>query len=95
MSKGRNLALSADVVEYARAELLAYRRNEPLTCAVLKFNNRPYVVLHTNNGVVAMDEDGVCWATQILDGLIAYDDPPPLEVGSGHRRIGKLERTHA
>lgn len=84
--------LSNDVIEYARAELQAWRHNEPLTCAILKFNNRPYVVLHTSSGVVAMDEEGVCWATQILDGLIAFNDPPPLEVGAGHRRIGRLER---
>jgi hypothetical protein len=86
MAKVRNLTLSANMAEYARAELQAWRHNEPLTCAVLKFNNRPYVVLHTNSGVVAMDENGVCWTTQILDGLIALDDPPP-KMGSGHRRI--------
>ena len=64
MSEVRHFTPSADVVEYVREELLAYRRNEPLTCAILKFNNRPYVVLHANGRVVAVDEDGVCWETR-------------------------------
>ena len=34
--KVRNFALSADVIAYVRNELYAYRRNEPLTCAILR-----------------------------------------------------------
>jgi hypothetical protein len=64
----------------------------PCAKSILKHNNRPYVVLQIHNRVVAFDENGECWATQILNGLIAFDDPPQLEMGVGHRRIGKLEK---
>ena len=54
--KVRNFALSTDVIAYVRDELHAYRRNEPLTCAILRHEGRPYVVLSTASGVVAADE---------------------------------------
>jgi hypothetical protein len=95
MPEVRHFKPSPDVVAYVRDELLAWRRDEPVTCAILKHNGRPYVVLQTNSGVVAVGEDGICWATQILDGLIAYDDPPP-PVGSGHHlhALDRLEKAN-
>jgi hypothetical protein len=51
------------MIECAREELQAWRHNEPSSCAILKHNNRPYVVLQIHNRVVAFDENGECWAT--------------------------------
>jgi hypothetical protein len=81
---------------YARGELKAWHRKERDSCAVLRHDGELFVLLQVyhkgHNILVAFDEKGDCYQTEIIDGLIALYDPPPLEVGSGHRRIGKLEK---
>jgi hypothetical protein len=65
------------MVEYGLAELKAWRRNDRTTCAILKHDGEPYVILRYASKIVAIDEAAHVWKTDIADGLTALADDPP------------------
>lgn len=88
-----HLLLSEEQLATAKFELLSYQRHDNPTCGCLfSDDGEPYILVQANQQIYAMRGDGTLWSTIIDDvGLIAVDTPSPRP-GSGHRRIGPLEK---
>jgi hypothetical protein len=64
MAKVRSsIELPTEMIEYGLAELKAWRRNDRTTCAILKHDGKPYIILRCASKIVALDEAGHVWKT--------------------------------
>jgi hypothetical protein len=79
-----DLYLDSDALARVKYELLEFVRGDPISCACLRSNGRPYILIRANQQLYLMDMDGEIYTAQVDDvGLIALDEELS-QPGSGH-----------